>query len=238
MIDLAEAGDPCLLSILRNHPHVGRVETAACSGIRFKQSSWARAVTVGDPSLEVAGLVELMDNNPLVCADQASVPDAASTLGLIALGPLVRAGLLSERPTVLVNRPAERSILDAFLAKEGWQHGATLSSEEMDFGSVVAATVISAINTPARLEDLDDLYEEAFGRSFFVRRDEDSEWDVRLVKGRPHALYRMRISPDHPQSLLTIQVMADQDGKCGAAQVVHCMNVMAGFEETLGLETT
>ena len=106
----------------------------------------------------------------------------------------------------------------------------------MDFGTVVAATVISAIQTPDRLEDLDDLYEEAFGRSFFVRRDEASEWDVKLVKSKPHSLYRMRISPDKPQSLLTVQVMADKDGKCGAAQVVHCMNVMAGFEETLGIE--
>jgi N-acetyl-gamma-glutamylphosphate reductase len=29
--------------------------------------------------------------------------------------------------------------------------------------------------------------------------------------------------------------MADRNGKCGAAQVVHAMNVMCGFEESLGI---
>jgi hypothetical protein len=235
MIDLAEAGDPCLLSILRKHPHVARVDEAPLQGVRFRQGSWQRSVGVGQPGLEVAGLVELMDNNPLVCADTASVPDAASTLALIALGPLVRAGLLAESPTVLVNVPGDAALLGAFLAKEGWPHGATLASEEMDFGTVCAATVIAAILTPDRLEDIDDLYEEAYGRSFFVSRDEESEWDVKLVKNQPFALFRLRIAADNPQSLLTVQVMADQNGKCGPAQVVHCMNVMAGFEETIGI---
>jgi N-acetyl-gamma-glutamylphosphate reductase len=49
-------------------------------------------------------------------------------------------------------------------------------------------------------------------------------------------VYRLRVTPNDNASLLTIQVLADRDGKCGAAQVVHMMNVMAGFEETLGLE--
>ena len=238
MIDIAEAGDPCLLSLLRSHPHVARVDIGSGSGIRFSQGTWQRSVVAGRPELEVAGLVELMDNNPLVCADVASVPDAASTLALIALGPLVRAGLLADSPTVLVNTPGDSDALDAFLAKEGWTHGATMAHEEMDFGTVIAATVIAAILTPQRLEDLDDLYEESYGRSFFVSRDEDSEWDVKLVKGQPFALYRLRIAADQPQSLLTVRVMADKDGKCGAAQLVHCMNVMAGFEETVGISVS
>jgi N-acetyl-gamma-glutamylphosphate reductase len=29
--------------------------------------------------------------------------------------------------------------------------------------------------------------------------------------------------------------MADRDGKAGAAQVVHALNVMCGFEESLGI---
>jgi hypothetical protein len=176
-----------------------------------------------------------MDNNPLVCADAASVPDPASTLALIALGPLIRAGLLHERPTLMINVEADETQVDAFLAREGWREGATVSSESLDFGSVVAATVMAEVRTPKRLEDLDDLYEECYGRSFFVRRDEMADWDVSLVQGKPHALYRMRIAVEDPVSLLTIQVMADRDGKCGAAQIVHCMNVMAGFEETFGI---
>lgn len=235
MIDLAEAGDPCLLSLLRKHPHVSQVEEIPRDDLRFRQGDWQRTIVIGRPECDVAGLVELMDNNPLVCADIVSVPDPASTLALIALGPLVRAGLLAEAPTMLLNVDAETDLVNAFLAKEGWLEGVTVASETMDFGSVVAATVIAAIQTPERLQDLDDLYGEFYGRSFFVRRDEDSDWDTKLVTGQPHAVFRLRIAPDQPHSLLTVQVMADGEGKCGAAQVIHCMNVMAGFEETLGI---
>ena len=203
--------------------------------MRFSRGNWHREVRIGDASLEVAGLVELIDNNPLVCADVSSVPDRAATLALTALGPLIKAGVIAERPTMLANFEAESEGVEAFLQKEGWPDGLTLSSQPMDFGAVLAATVIAAVRTPSRLEDIDDLYAEAYGRSFFVRREEASEWDVKLVAGKPHAAFRLRISPDEPQSLLTIQVMAEKDGKCGAAQVVHCMNVMAGFEETLGV---
>ena len=104
-----------------------------------------------------------------------------------------------------------------------------------DLDGVVAATVVVAIKTPERLEEVDEMYEERYGHSFYVRRDEESTWHVSLVKDKPHALYRLRIAPDQPASLLTIQVMADLNGKCGAAQVVHAMNIMAGFEESLGL---
>jgi N-acetyl-gamma-glutamylphosphate reductase len=100
---------------------------------------------------------------------------------------------------------------------------------------VVVATVIAAIQTPPRLQDIDDLYEERFGRSFFVQRQDSGDWDVKLVLGTQNAVYRLRIAPDEPQSLLTIQVMADENGKCGAGALVHAMNVMAGFEESLGL---
>ena len=234
MIDRVEASDPRLLSFLRAHPHVKEVVEGGGPGVRFQQGTWNRSVVIGDPSLEVAGLVEIMDNNPLVCADTASVPDAASTLTLIAIGPLVRAGLLVEAPTDMTNFPANEDLIAQFLAKEGWNSGVTYHCEPVDFGPVLVASCIAAIKTPDRLEDIDDLYEEFFGRSFFVHRCDDG-WDVGLVHGKNHAAFKMQISADSPNSLLSIQVMADKDGKCGAAQVVHCMNVMAGFEETLGI---
>jgi len=235
MIDRAETSDPSLLSLLRKHPRVKEVLPGGDRGLRFQQGDWKRSIAVGDPSLAVCGLVEMMDNNPLVCTDSASVPDAGSTLALIALGPLVRAGLLVEPPTVMTNFPAEADLIGRFLDREGWSQGVTYALEPIDLDPVFVASVISAIKTPARLEDIDDLYEEAYGRSFFVRREEESAWDVGLVHSKAFAAYKMRIAPDEPNSLLSIQVMADKDGKCGAAQVVHCMNVMAGFEGTLGI---
>lgn len=235
MIDRAEASDPRLLEILRGHPKVGLVQEGREAHLTFHQGPWSRRVFAGDSAPVLAGLVELIDNNPLVCADEASVPDAASTLALIALGPLIRAGLLVESPTMMTNLAVNQPTLDAFLAKELWNEGITVSTESFDFGSVAVATVMAAIRTPDRLKDVDDLYGEAFGRSFFVRRDEESAWDTSLVARKPHAAFRLRISPDAPNSLLTVQVMADLNGKCGACQVVHCMNVMAGLEETLGI---
>lgn len=229
---VAESSDPQVLEILARHPRVQEARPGDGPDLRFWQGSWARAAYVGRADLEVSGLVELMDNNPLVCADEASVPDAASTLALIGLGPLIRAGLLAESPMLITNAPVDEALLLGFLHLDS----VALMCQEQDLGSVYAATVMAAISTPPRLEDLDDLFEEAYGRSFYVRRDETSEWDTKLVAGLPHAVFRLRITPDEPTSLLTVQVMADKHGKCGAAQLVHCMNVMAGFEETLGID--
>ena len=58
---------------------------------------------------------------------------------------------------------------------------------------------------------------------------------VRQVLGRPEARYRLTLAPDSPHSLLTIRVLADFNGKVGASQVIHAMNVMCGFEESLGI---
>jgi len=234
MIDRAEASDPSLLSYLRKHPRVSSVVDGGGPGVRFQQGDWHRSVTIGDATMDVCGLVELMDNNPLVCADHASVPDAGSTLALIALGPLVRAGLIYEAPTFITNFEADADLIGAFLSREGWCDGVTYACELVDLGPVRVGSAIVAIHTPKRLDDIDDLFAEAYGRSFFVRREEDA-WDIGLVHSQAFGAYKMRISPEEPTSLLSIQAMGDVDGKCGAAQIVHCMNVMAGFEETLGI---
>lgn len=188
------------------------------------------------------GLVELMDNNPMVCADSMSVPDPGSTLALIALGPLIRAGLLVEAPTLVYSFEPDPELIESYLENEGWEGGATVANAGQNLGEVLALRAICAVSTPSPVDDadpmafseFDELFEEAYGRSFFVRRDETSAWDTALVSGQPHAVFRLSIGPDTPTSLLTVQVMADRNGKAGAAQIVHAMNVMAGFEESLG----
>jgi hypothetical protein len=174
-----------------------------------------------------------MDNNPLVCADAASVPSPVGTLALIALGPLARAALLVESPALRANH--DDQALDRWLATEGWTGGTAFEADSADLGSVVAVNawaVVPALDSP---QELSELYDEAFSRSFYVRRDQDSEWDTRLVAGRPWACYRVAVTPDDPHCLVRVQVMADRDGKAGAAQVVHALNVMCGFEESLGI---
>lgn len=230
------AEDPALRRLLAAHPGV---ESSSCidsgAAISWVEGSRARSVFAGRPELPLIGVVELTDNNPLVCADTFSVPSASATLAVLALGPLAEAGLIVERPTMLMSAEGSEGDANPFLASLGWQDGLTVAVDPVDLGSVVAATVVCSIVTPERLEDIDDLFDERYGRSFFVHRDEESSWDVSLVAGRPHAIYRLRVAPDHPNSLLTIRIMADRDGKCGAAQVVHAFNVMCGFEESLGI---
>ena len=230
MIDLATTNDPAVLHLLRQHPKVTAVETGDAP-LRFQQGEWAREVAVGISECEVRGVPELMDNNPMVCADSVAVPSAGATLAVLALGQLVRAGILVEGPALLANMEVSAEELGYFLGPMG----VTTQVEEVELRSAVAVTAICAIATPDRLEDLDDLYAEAYGRSAFVGNGDDAAWDVSRIVGTPYALYRLRIAPDQPQSLLTVQVMADRDGKCGAAQIVHAMNIMAGLEETLGI---
>jgi N-acetyl-gamma-glutamylphosphate reductase len=227
--------DATTAALLRDHPFIQRIDLTDSEDLQFDLDGWRRAVRTGPGPNRPFGLVELEDNNPLVCADEIGLPSAAGSLALIAVGPLVEAGILIEAPSMLTNAGADELLVARDLESVGWHEGVTLSNEPLNLEGVFAATVIAAIRTPEDLNEIDDLYEERFGRSYFVRRDEASTWDINLVHGRPHAAFRLRISPDDPHSLLTIQVMADAKGKCGAAQRVHAMNVMCGFEETLGL---
>ncbi|AIE87391.1 hypothetical protein [Fimbriimonas ginsengisoli] len=235
MIDLAICADPAVSVLLARHPRVSRTETGDVAGIIFYQGSWRREVRVGDATAEQFGLVELMDNNPVVCADTVSVPAPVSTLALIAVGPVAWASLVQETPSVISSHAVDGGELSSFLTSAGWDGGANLHVEPVDLDGVVAITAMVEIRTPDDLDDIDALYEERFGRSFFVRRDEDSVWDPSLVRGTPYAVYRLLLAPDAPNSLLTIRVLADLKGKAGASQMVHAMNVMAGFEETLGI---
>ncbi len=232
-IAVAYSSSPAVLALLSRHPRVQRVDAGRSSGVEFIHGGRRRDVQVGNVQAEVYGLLESVDNNPIVCADRISVPGPAATLALLAVGPISQSGLLIDPPVVALNFED-----DGIEAKEALLAGAgeiTLHSEPIDLGSVLAATAMASIRTPDEIDDLDGLYEERYGRSFFVRRDEGGDWVAALVAGKPFAVYRLRISTGAPHSLLSVRVMADRDGKCGAAQVVHAMNVMCGFEESLGL---
>jgi len=85
-----------LEAILLGHPALLMLdEPAATPGvIEFGRRAQWRRLSLGLGPSPVRGLIELIDNNPLVCADDASAPGAIATLALIALGPLARAGLI------------------------------------------------------------------------------------------------------------------------------------------------
>lgn len=233
-IRCARPSDPALASLLELHPQVAFSDQES-HFLEFDRGSWHRTLGVGKPAGEAYGLPELMDNNPLVCASSVTVPPPATTLALVALGPLFRAGIVLEAPIVQTNAPLTDGDAGDWWLTAGWNEDVDLIEEPRDMGTVLAAQAMAIVPTMSNWDEIDGLYEEAFGRTFYVRRDEASEWHASLVLNKPHAVYRLRLSPDEPHSLLTIQVMADLNGKCGAAQIVHTMNVMAGFEECLGI---
>lgn len=228
--------DEALVRLLAGHPEVRLLdERAPDHRVLVDQDGWSRELRVGDADVEVSGLIELMDNNPLVCADVASVPGPASTLALIAFGPLVRAGLMLEAPVMQVGGVVRDDGVDAFLSRFEWSEGAVVSFGEESFGGCVAAVAVAVVATPDDWGSIDELYRESFAHSFYVRELSTQAWDTSLVAGTPFAGYRLAYTPGDETSLLTVQVMADGDGKCGAAQTVHALNVMCGFEECLGV---
>lgn len=235
MVDVEIAPNSALRSLLDRHPHVDRISERPGAALAWTVGERRREVRVGDAGAPLLGLPELVDNNPLVCADVFSVPNAATTLACIALGPLILAGLLTESPTMLTSVACDDAVVEGFLAAMGWRDGIAIGAAPTDFKGAAAATVMAAISTPERLDDLDDLYRERYSRSFFVVERAKETWDVEFVVGKPYAAYRLRIAPDEPTSLLTIQTMGDLDGKLGAAQIIHAFNVMNGFEESLGI---
>lgn len=231
----AWTSDPAIQRLLERHPRVAAVREGDALGVRFKDGDRIREVRVGDPGTDLFGLIELMDNNPVVCADSVSVPGPAGTLALIALGPLAAAGIIQERPAFVASFEIDETDLGASLASAGWMEGADSHGEPQGLGSVMVASAMAVVATPEQETDLFDLYDERFGRSFFVRHTPDVAWSPDIVEGQPFAAYRISVAPDRPNSLLTVRVMADRNGKCGAAQVVHAMNVMCGFDDTLGI---
>jgi hypothetical protein len=230
-----------LRGLLARHPRVGLQPETANDALEFEDGTQVRSVAIGARGRPF-GLVELIDNNPLVCADRVYVPDAASTLALIGLAPLIRASLVLERPRLTVSCPGTSRELDHALAECGYSGGCEARFVPGDPPSAIAAIEV-AVSDTIGLNELNDLYDEAYERSFFVRRNSavfpshatDLQGADEIAVGRSYALYDLQPTSGGPAGSLSIAVAADLRGKCGAAQIVHVMNVMAGFEETLGL---
>lgn len=236
MVKVWAPQDQVLRSLIEGHPDLELQAEESPGQLRFDRGDWPRSIHLGRPDCEIKGLIELIDNNPLVCSDTAAIPDAASTLAIIALGPLVQAGLLNDQPALDLSFSTDETLLLPWLETIGFDGDLTLGESDLDLDRVRALNVFAPISTPDDWQMIDSLYEEAYGGSFYVRMHGDgSEWDTQLVSGRPWASVSLRMTPGDDTSLLTVRVMADKDGKCGAAQALHMLNVMAGFEECLGI---
>ena len=230
----AGSANPVIQSLLAKHPELDASLATDCPGIEFVTNRH-RFIYPGNSRAELGGIIELMDNNPLVCADEAWVPSAGGALATIALGPILEAGLVVESPAILLSFEDDEAEVERALATAGYTGGITFNCENHDLGTVRGAYCIAKIANPQSFDEIDDIYDERYGRSFFVRREEEKPWDKALVEGEHWACYRLELTEGESQSLLAIHVIADINGKAGAAQFIHTMNVMAGFEESLGL---
>ncbi len=161
-------------------------------------------------------------------------PGDAATLALIGLGPLIRASLLAADPVVQLSFAPVHSDLEAGIQAWGWPGDTLVNLQTQDMGTVLAANIFAEIHAQDDWSVIDELFTESYSRSFYVLPAPDGEWSATRVEGLPHALYRLRLTPDEPNGLLTIQVIADRNGK-PCAQLLHAANVMAGFEESLGI---
>lgn len=217
--------------MLTSHPRVSLSDLACGEGLTFWQGDWERRILIGEPGM-LYGLVETTDNNPLVCADTFSVPSPAGTLGALALAPLFWAGIVAEQPILVLHAPeAESCEWDTLFGPDAVDaRYETTTVEGLYMGLAMAVVSWNLEDGP-----VSGLYDEAFGRSFFVERS-IGPLKPELVLGKAKAVYTLKQTSDGDKSLLTIQVIADKNGKCGAAQVVHALNVMAGYEESLGTE--
>lgn len=226
-----------LLQALQAHSSVAS-QTAEIGEVLEFVTNRPRSVVIASnanslPS--IGGLVELMDNNPLVCADHAWVPDEATTLFLAAFGPVALSGLVLEAPSVLTNAPIVAEAIENGLHSIAWAEGVTLAAVPDDMGDVYALTCLAKVAQPDDWEELDDIYEERYQKALYIRRDETSDWTPDLVRGKNEIVYRLRLTLGEGEGLLSIMVMADKNGRCGPKGALHMMNVMCGFEESLGI---
>lgn len=230
-------GPRILREILHRHPGVDVMDWLEHESvvIAFVEENHMRFAVQGVPAIEGPyGLVELMDNNPLVCAKRASCPGPAATLVLIALGPLARAEMLLAPPTITFNFDGGYDEINPALATEGWNRGYSIApaiapKDERGLEAIVEAP----LRQDVAQEDVETLFEDLYARTFFIRPA--GALPEQAIVGSPFARYEFLDFTTEPSPRIRIRVLADRHGKAGAAQAVHILNIMAGFEEDLGL---
>ena len=90
MIDQATSSDPVVRRLLESHPKIGTVSEGP-ELLAWDRGDWHRHLYTGRADVELRGLVELMDNNPLVCTDE-EVLESLEPLKSSAVALLLRFG--------------------------------------------------------------------------------------------------------------------------------------------------
>ena len=230
-------------------------------------AEYARYYGRGHPHPEllarsVYGLPEL-HREALRSAALVSVPGCIATASILALRPLVAAGLVDRPPAVIdaksgssaggiepgpAGTHAERSGSLRAYASSGHRHTAEVEQEAgvpvaltchaVEAVRGVLATAHAFTSTVPEEKDLWRIYRAAYGREPFVRivHEPDGthrEPDPKILAGTNFCDVGFGVDP-HAKRLIAYGAL-DNLGKGAAGAAVQCLNVRAGLPETTGL---
>ncbi|HTS33968.1 MAG TPA: N-acetyl-gamma-glutamyl-phosphate reductase [Thermoplasmata archaeon] len=211
----------------------------------------------------VYGLPEL-HREELRTAPIVAVPGCIATASILALRPLVTAGLVGPSPVVIDAKSgssasgrdtgpaglhAERSGVMRAYAPTGHRHTAeieqetgrsvALSCHAVEAVRGVLATVHVLTQGPVEEKELWRAYRAAYGNEPFVRVVHESEgWfrepEPKILQGTNYCDVGFAVDP-HAHRVVALAALDNlMKGAAGAA--VQCLNVRAGFPETTALD--
>lgn len=219
---MARYGDlPGLGQMLGRHPRLLPPQPGSLCALEFGLGGYRRSVVVGFRKGCSPGVIELFDNNPIVCAETVCVPTPLATLALLAVDPLSKAGLVAGSTPIACSSSCLAEEIEPFLEALGDRVSVVCSSGlPVDEGRLAVELRLSI---SLRSGELREIYDEAYGRSMLVMR-----------AGAIHPLAASYTVTQHEHGPI-VRFESPVDGKAGAAQVVQALNVMAGFEDSLGI---
>jgi hypothetical protein len=236
-VDVRFGDVPGLGDLVKAHPRVERSQPHSPYALEFTQSGRNRRITIGcKPQLQL-GIVEIVDNNPLICADEVWLPRPSSTLVLLAAMPWVRAGLLRSIRSVEIESPTEKPEVLQCLNAIGVDGEIEVIPRTHCLQEVLEVSVLMTMKLGLRSDEVEEVFNSIYGNSFFVRSFSDRD-RTNQVHNTAIAGYTWNLVETQGVQEIAVIIAADRNGKCGASQIVHTMNVMAGYEESLGIDSS
>jgi N-acetyl-gamma-glutamyl-phosphate/LysW-gamma-L-alpha-aminoadipyl-6-phosphate reductase len=187
-----------------------------------------------------------------------------ATAAILALGPLAKAGLIDPQKVVVdaktgssaggldggpAGQHAERSGVMRLYAAAGHRHTAEIEQEcgvtvglschAVEAVRGILATCHAFLRQPATMKDLWRVYRDAYTDEPFVRLVTESSGLYRLpepkiLSGTNFCDVGVAVDP-HAGRVVAVAAL-DNLMKGAAGSAVQCMNLVAGYPETMGLE--
>jgi len=222
-INLARSSNPRIVSLLNRHSEIDAVELEPPedgSLLSFVQGDWSREIVENRSGLHPRGLLELIDNNPLICADHFSLPRADFVALLIAVGPAMQNGMIANLSSIESNSFTFVENNDVFASELGWRLSpsvALIPTQDPAF------TITGILKPEVTHGDFLSLYIERYSRSPLIHFYETSQNGYLVKIGLPS------------ENTVCVTVYCNNPQLCFADYVVFAMNVMCGYEDSLGL---